>query len=293
MKLAYIILAHKNWDQLGMLARTLKEDWNDIFIHVDARSDFEQATFDRGARGVSTFFVQPRIKVFWAHVSIVHATIELLKLVAAQPDRYDRVVLLSGQDFPIVPNERIKHFFDEHPDSEFLEFGKLPLRWWPYGGWDRILVYNFPAVLGPFWNRILRVAQMSFPFRRKALANMRIYGCSQWFNLTAAAVEYILHHVETTDIVRKFNFTYCADEIFFQTILLNSPFAESCVNHSLRYMDWGEDASRPRVLVESDLALLAEQGRNKCLFARKFDSCVDDQILKLLVNARSQPALDA
>jgi hypothetical protein len=111
---------------------------------------------------------------------------------------------------------------------------------------------------------------MALPFRRKVPEGLTFYGTSQWFNLTGKAVDYILEQVASTDILRRFRFTYCADEIFFQTLLLNSPLASSCVNRCLRYLEF-ENGSRPRTLSSADYAQLIENPDGR-LFARKFDS---------------------
>lgn len=47
---------------------------------------------------------------------------------------------------------------------------------------------------------------------------------------------------------------YCdaSDEIYFQTILLNSPYKDICVNDNLRYINWSKDREGPAILVEDD-----------------------------------------
>ena len=65
------------------------------------------------------------------------------------------------------------------------------------------------------------------------------------------------------------------DEIFFQTLVLNSPHRDSVVDANLRYIDW----PGPRVLRADDLDALLGSGM---LFARKFDETVDAEILDLL-----------
>lgn len=281
-RLAYIILAHKNFAQLGMLVNAIKEDWNDIFIHVDARSDFDEEEFSRLCNFKKVTFVHPRIKIYWGHVSIVNATLELLACVNHQAQSYQRVVLISGQDLPIVSNARIYEFFRQHPTTEFLEFRKFPIPWWPYGGRDRVCVYNFPNTLGPRLNRVLRVIQMSLPFRRHRRLGLDFFGYSQWFNVTGDAARYIVQFATSDQFLKIFDYTFAPDEIFFQTILLNSSFRQSCVDRSLRYCVWPKGGSGPKVLREADLDHIFENTSGD-LFARKFDDCVDPVVIKRLL----------
>jgi hypothetical protein len=68
------------------------------------------------------------------------------------------------------------------------------------------------------------------------------------------------------------------DEIFFHTIILNSSFASNVVNDDLRCIDISEGRG-PRIWRKSDLEILAQ---SKGLFARKFDTSVDREILDLI-----------
>lgn len=282
MKIAYIILAHNDWDHLRLLINKLKEDWNDIFVHIDAKSNFDEATFLKSLSLKNRiYFTKFRKKVFWGHISIVHATLELMNLVAQHSIFYDRIILLSGQDFPIVPNRVIKKFFENNYNIEYLEYGKLPLRYWPYGGFDRVLIYNFPNIFNSFWNKFFRFTQMLLPFRREYIPNYDFYGCSQWFNITGQALKFILDQVNTTDILKRFNYTYCADEIFFQTILLNSSFSTFCVNNCLRHIEWSNSNSHPKILDLNDYYKLIDNVK-KNFFARKFSTKISKELINVL-----------
>lgn len=67
------------------------------------------------------------------------------------------------------------------------------------------------------------------------------------------------------------------DEIFFQTILLNSSLASDIVNDDMRYIEWKDpNSGSPSVLDMNDFPGLANSPK---LFARKFDEEVDVEIL--------------
>lgn len=41
---AYLILAHKNWQQLCTLLTLLDDPRNDVFLHIDSKVDISQFT---------------------------------------------------------------------------------------------------------------------------------------------------------------------------------------------------------------------------------------------------------
>jgi hypothetical protein len=81
------------------------------------------------------------------------------------------------------------------------------------------------------------------------------------------------------DIVGFFRHTYIPDELFFHTMLLNSPMRDTVVNENLRFIAWDPGRPNPRTLVRGDLEVLRRSGK---LFARKFDPLVDGDILDSL-----------
>lgn len=276
MKIAYLLQTHKNWEQLALLIRLLKESWNEIFVHVDAKARFDEEQLHQLIPNIDVRFVQPRVKVYWGHDSQVHATLALLRSAFHAPENFDRFILLSGQDLPIKTNDHIFQFFDNNP-HEYLQYYQFPIKWWVYNGYDRLQIYNFPAALGPFWNKINRRIQMLFPFRRPLPFDGALFAGCQWFNLTRGAVEYVLQYVQTTNILNRIKYSSCVDEIFFQSILLNSPFAGTCQCDDLRYADWELHGSNPKTLDQSDLQKLQE---STALFARKFDQTHDPAIIQ-------------
>ena len=72
------------------------------------------------------------------------------------------------------------------------------------------------------------------------------------------------------DYVRFFN-VLIPDELFFQTLIMNSTLRDSVVNDNLRYLDWSREPA-PAVLGVGDVDRML--GSDK-LFARKFDETVD------------------
>lgn len=87
-------------------------------------------------------------------------------------------------------------------------------------------------------------------------------------------------------VKKEFRFSKCCDELFLQTVLMNSPYAQnlSCTvfqndyKSCQRYIDWNR--GNPYVFRENDFEELISSGY---LFARKFDSKVDSEIINKIV----------
>src|SRR5690606_31559876 len=80
-------------------------------------------------------------------------------------------------------------------------------------------------------------------------------------------------------IIRWLKHAAHANEIVYQTVLLNSPLSPTIVNGHLREIDFPEHAPHPRTLRLKDFDWLTHSAG---YFARKFDDNVDAEILDRL-----------
>lgn len=119
--------------------------------------------------------------------------------------------------------------------------------------------------------------QKGLGIRRKKFP-MPLYGGSGYMSLTQEAVTYILSFIRANPmILKRFEHTFCAEELIFQTLLMNSPLKDKIINNPLRYMVW----PGPKVLDESDYEKIKQ---TDSLFIRKIDSNISDKLLKRLEN---------
>lgn len=252
MRIAILILAHKNKVQLQRLINHLKADF-DIYVHVDKKALMELYSN-------KNVIIIKRLPVYWGSYNLIIATLNLFK--EANKMAYDRYLLISGQDVPIKSNNYIRSFFEDHSDQQFIEFERFPRISWSreHGGIDRIALY-YPnkmskdtilkwMVEGSFW--VVRRVQRKFPRLQRRLIGS-YWGGAQWLNLTGDCVEYLLNFISNHEgYLRSFRYTRCTDEIFFHTIILNSSFANTCVQNYLRYVDFDTGPEYPRTLREED-----------------------------------------
>lgn len=285
MKIAVLVLAHKDKNQLNKLIKHLAKDF-DIFVHIDKKSSVKPDDIIMQ----NNIVVINKYVVHWGSFNQIRATLELLDI--AYQKGYDRYLLISGQDIPILSNKKIHGFFTEN-NAEFIECTKLPTPFWTNGGIDRLSKYYFNSPEGvsgfrkyffKFAIKIFNIFILTFKVERKL--DYLFFGGSNWFNLSNYSVTQILEFIKNNPgYLHRFKYTRCADEIFFQTIIMNINLDSSIIHSSLRYIDWNTGPEFPRTLRVSDYENII---KSKMLFARKIDESVDAEISRMLYsNAQS------
>jgi hypothetical protein len=285
MKIAFIILAHKNPRQIAQLVNVLSVEEDDFYIHIDKRAE---AVFQESqqllAKASNVFFAGRRYACRWGQFSIVNATLSCLRDLCRRKKRYDYVLLISGQDYPIKTLAEIKRFLQENQGRQFIEAFSMmePNKWTENGGAFQSgrRVFN--------WHFFLRGRHFHLPLQRKVPGSLAPYGGSQWWALTGDCVNYVMDYVETHPrIINYFKYTFIPDEIFFQTLICNSPFKKEVTGYGLTYADWqNPNPFPPRVLTVEDFEPLKE---SNCLFARKFELGRSRELLALVNGMLQQP----
>ena len=147
MKIAYLILTHKSPDHLEHLIRVLDCKEASFFIHLDEKcGSMFDGVEERLSNKPNVYFLKNRIKVYWGEISIVNATLSLIKQAKSRTDP-DYMILLSGDHYPIKSNESILSFLKNKTGFSFMKFWKIPSdsRWMNLrGGLDRI-EYYYPS----------------------------------------------------------------------------------------------------------------------------------------------------
>lgn len=286
IKKAYIILVHKNPQQVYRLLEKLDDGNSIFFIHLDKRTSIKSfRKLDHFQQKLK--FVE-REKTGWGSFGLVTATINALKEVKKADEKFDQVILLSGQDYPIKSNLFIDTFFKESGYSIFIEYFTIPNyeKWEPRGGLYRVDKYYLGHKLyQKYTAKTLNFLSGFFSRLKRNLPDDLIpYAGSQWWMINMHAVNYILEFIEQNpDYVSFHKFTFAADEVFFHTILLNASdelLHNSIAKDSKRFLSWKDsNNAHPDVLTVKDLTDLKN---STALFARKFDERVDSKIFNLI-----------
>jgi len=276
MKLAILLLTHKNPEQVQRLIKSLQHPSIKIFLHADKKSEWDKNIFS-----AEIIVVKENTRVYWGDFSPVQATLNGMKEIRNSQYDFDYFILLSGQDYPIKSINTLLYFLETNKGKEFIQHTPLSKEGWS-DAMSRYQYYHYRKNKNKaawFFYTLLRTFMKLTGLKRKP--PMPIWGGSQWFTITKKAFNYILsyteEHPEFISFMKKSNFT---DELFFQTLLMNSSFSNNCINDNLRYIDWdaqhGKKVSSPKTLTLGDYDQLQQ---SPAFFARKFDTTIDNAIL--------------
>ncbi len=289
MSIAYIISAYKYPDQVIRLVRQLDSDASSFFIHVDKKcSDdlYRQLTIQLA--GNSNVHFMRRHNCYWGDFGHVRATLKGIEAIFSENVEFDYAVLLTGQDYPIKSNRRIRETLRHGNQAIFIRSFALPSERWD-DGMDRIenwhlrvgrLHFAFPKRSPSKYrlvNQFQSLAQRIIPIKRTFPAGFKPFGGSSYWCIPKDVLQYVQDFVRLNRaFVRFFRYVDVPDEIFFQTIVMNSPFRERVVNDNLRFIRWGPKDDHPAVLGCEDFDVLSS---SPALFARKFDATIDSDVL--------------
>lgn len=278
MRIAHLITVHKNPAQVERLITALMHEDFDFYIHLDKKVDAQE--FAHLARLPRVQFTRARIAVRWASYRFTEALLECTREILASGEPYDFINLLSGQDYPLKPVETIYNFFARHVGCSFLSFEREGSLWWRHAI-SRVEQYHSTYYEFKGQYRLQRLVNMVLPKRRFPLP-YKLYGGpdGSWWTMGTDCARYLVEFMDAHPELRQFaRFTWGSDEFLPATILMNSPLKDRIVNDNYRYIDWSEGGANPRVLTVADAPRLA---RTHKLFARKFDTVVDAEILDLV-----------
>lgn len=293
MRIAYIILAHKYPEQLVRLVSRLNTGETSFFVHIDQKTDDEiyHQVVTR-LSGLSNVYFLKRYKYYWAEFGSVSATLEGIKEIFKRKVPFDYVSLLTGQDYPIKPNRQIEKFLQKSEGKSIIAYEPLPRsRWGGNGGFDRInywhfRIFNRRVCFPPKPSSHSRVSSLKslltfLPFRRKFPKDFKPFGGYPYWSLSRECVEYVYNFVSKNHkFTNFFKYVHAPDEMFFQTIILNSPLRESVINDGFMYRSWPrEHSSHPITLTKDDFDKIIKSSRP---FARKFDVTKDADILDII-----------
>lgn len=308
MRINYLILAHKNLNQLKRLVLRLSKDNHadfSIFIHLDKKWDIP----DEDIKSLET--IDYRVKVIPERIScrlddwsLIEAELSLAQNALKNNPEDAYFVLLSGQDYPIKSH------------SDFLEYCKTnypqPLidvtPWSPYN-WVHLKFKNSPIYkkLAHFniknrgINFIFRVFRRGLDtliphnFKMKHRLDklgVDLYGGSQWWVLpTKALNEIIQEYNHNKNLINEYKKTLTPDETFFQTMTMRSSLShmvhvnppeqvsQSCPTFAYFNPSGKKFTGHPHII---DKGAWNQIKNYDNYFARKFDENVDAEVFDVI-----------
>lgn len=284
-KHAYLIMVHNDIYIFDKLVKLLDDKRNDLYVHVDRKMiDFPFDKYKNIIKNANITFVD-RMDVRWGTIKQIECTLLLLNEALKTSHKYYHFI--SGVDLPLKSQDYIHDFFNKSEKDfiEFVDFNKISQM-----DLSRIKIYHF---FGKYWrhkNKYISRFSSSLRYKisnieRKLKIN-RLKKCdiefrkgANWFSITENTAKYI---VSRSDLLKYFKYSYCADELFVQTIVYNSKYRNNLYKDNknfMRYIDWKK--GNPAILKMEDYDSMM---KSNMIFARKFSSTVDKEVIDKIYN---------
>ena len=287
MKHAYLIMAHNEPYILERILKLIDDERNDIYIHIDKKwKNFDFQYFKDLVKKSNLYFTE-RLDVRWGSDKQIECELILFK-TASNNDKYEYYHLLSGVDLPLVHQDKIHDFFEQNKGKEFVIFDDHDNI--SESALDRVKLYHFLVpwarskskfkcwFFGKFHFRSLKLMR-KFKVDRTKKYNIKFRKGANWVSITDDFVRYILANKKS--IKKIFKYSFCADELFVQTILYNSDFYSRVFSKQnddymgmKRLIDWNR--GQPYVFKTEDYDMIIN---SDCFFARKFSTSIDKKII--------------
>lgn len=292
MSLAFLILAHKNPRQVARLFHAIYRPDDVIVLHFDRRAPAALHELGRAlkAKYSNVLLLRPRT-ILWGGYRMAEVQIEAMAAALQASDRWHHFINLTGQDFPIKPLAEFEARLAAQPEANYVSwFDPVLTPLWSNAR-DRLSRYYLEW---PWLDRLLQVRGVGrrlrnvlrwqnqlphLPCYRRTWPDFRYYGGANHVILSRRGCTYMTSDPEARRITRWLKHSAHANEIVFQTVMLNSPLASTVINGHLREIDFPPHKPHPRTFRAADFERLMQSSK---FFARKFDDNVDSEILDRL-----------
>ena len=300
---AYIITAYRDPIQLNKLICAL-DDNSDFYIHIDKKVDVEQFNFIC-INKKNVFFTPRRLLIQWGGFCQVLAQKELLKCVFESGRQYDRIICLSGMDYPLFSNNQILSEFASNPTKEYI-IGMNISACLNRNQKNRILLYHFfrdiPTkflFFKKFCSGSTRVIMSLLPLRKKIQVKIKnklfdVFMGSDYWALTYDCALYVYNIMcSEKHFMKYFKHSFVPSEMCIQTIVFNSSFASNAILFPfqnfqglelltpLHYIEYRDNIA---VYDEFDYSKLMNSGK---MFFRKAATGKSDKLILLIDNFRN------
>ncbi len=279
------IIAHSHAEHLNLLCKDLKSKGIEFSIHLDAKSrNAMMSEMDINQQAI----LENSFKVYRGHYSIVKASLELMR--ESLKVNYDYFHLISGEDLIHNSAEELDQIILKNGNVNFMNFYSIPIgneskvkngipmehyrhyalddglglvksKHFPANPWIQAMHKSFGK-----WRSYWRIYHRLFA---RKMPDIHFYAGSAWFSVKREMIEYFVEQERNQNPLFKFfENALFPDELIFQTLALNSHFAEDILNNDLRYIKWSENSpKRPVVLDQKEWQIIRE---SQTAFSRKW-----------------------
>lgn len=198
------------------------------------------APFQNSLNGMKNIiYANTRFKVSWGGWTQVLYQKELLKTALSTHLDFNRIFIISGQDYPIKSNKYIKKELEHNPDRIYMKAidyseptisknNQQDYRLYHFFRDSPINNYFVKHALIYVSRNILKL----LPIRKKRLPNIygyqtHIYKSSGYMGLTLECARYVLKELESNkSLIRFFKYSFVPEEFVIPTIIFNSRYKQ-------------------------------------------------------------------
>lgn len=265
LKHAYLIIAHNEFEVLKLLVSALDDERNDIYIHFDKK--VKSLPYIKTTHS-NLYVLQKRIDVRWGSVRQIEVELQLFG-VASEKCQYDFYHLISGTHLPIKTLDQIIDFYEQHSHQEIMRLydydakdvlNKLSTFHFLID-WYNSDIHLIRSIVQKIWHYNLTLQRFLGVKRHK---ETMFHKADNWLTLSHEAVTYLVENRKR--IIKKYSYSFCADEYFVPTELFACGERFHIVNcQNLLFVKF--KGANAETLNLEDLETIKEQN---FLFARKF-----------------------
>lgn len=291
VKMAYLLLAHKCPEQVNIfIDQLLDYGACDIYIHIDKKAEGIISKIKKNEHVfiISSYFVS------WGSFEIPRAALALMEIAINSGKHYSHFYFGSCQD--LLVKKGLYEYLAKNPDNVFISISgpidnksRASARYrvrWP----KKLMIRND-------WHpyRFMRVGiqylcRIGIVYKKNSImipGNIVFYEGRTWFIAPRQVIEYIIGFIkENPNYIRFWEESLASDLMFFQTIIMNSPFKDK-VRDELMYVKFGKTfgtMNHPLDITITDDEFI-ENGNYYC--ARKFNNYAEEVIAYYLRKTKS------
>ncbi|OWV02731.1 MULTISPECIES: beta-1,6-N-acetylglucosaminyltransferase [unclassified Fibrobacter] len=290
-KHVFMILAHNNPEYLNRMVSMLDAPNHFFIVHIDKKNELllehSAITLLKEKKNCTVF---SEVSVNWGGLTQVLATLALVRKALNSEDHYDYFHLISGCDLPLVSATEMDRMVENDSIKGYV--GLVEMDWSGLRKLSsRYRLFHFNDFADRRNHNLKTILCRSIEMAEKVFSKigvyprcdlkMPVYKGSQWWSLSRDVICYVDDFLKDhPKYIKRFQWTSCIDEIFFHTIVFNSPFASVIEKNNHRYIDWRKLSKKdkpPRILTEDAIPEI-EKG---CFwFARKTDPKKSELLIK-------------
>jgi hypothetical protein len=290
MKHGFLILTHFPPEKIYNQVRRLRHPDHCFFIHFNIRLhiDPEDPFYKKLVAIEHVVVLKERVGVQWGGIKILDAILLLIREGIKNKD-ISYFHLLSGECMHVKPIKYIHDFFEKNKGKEFIHQFLMPEKGIGHLNYNRLNKYhlhdffdfksNAPKdkilrSINSGFRKLQRLLKYAGIYRRYSLSLPVLYTGSMWWSLSYDMCAYISDYdKQHPGLYKRFAYVQLPDEIFFHTIIMNSPFKDKVISDNLRFIDFTNAIGHPHELT---MKYLPEISKDNILFARKFTKASDE-----------------